>query len=104
MSASKSILIYSAWHTFTLRHRGSKLQNKPVMTDAHHACATTSVDTERPAAETGGPACNCAPETPPDCYLIVYNVSKKHNVGTLARCECACTYHRADESFAAPRE
>lgn len=25
----------------------------------------------------------------PDCYLILYNVSKKHNVGTIARCATA---------------
>lgn len=28
-------------------------------------------------------------QAPPECYLIVHNVAKKHNIGTLARCATA---------------
>lgn len=39
-------------------------------------------------------ACDVEPSTsaaagPADCYLIQFNVSKKHNIGTLARCATA---------------
>lgn len=28
---------------------------------------------------------DCAPSSSPKCFVIVYNVSKKHNIGTLLR-------------------
>ena len=42
----------------------------------------------RGGAQTGSSS-QSGEDARPSCYFIVHNVSKKHNVGTLARCATA---------------
>jgi tRNA G18 (ribose-2'-O)-methylase SpoU len=47
-----------------------------------------SATEEQQQQETAQPEASTSGQQHPDCYVIVYNLSKKHNVGTLLR---SCT-------------
>ena len=58
---------------------GGELGATGVGLAAAHAAAAAAADDAPPSASGSGNA----------CYVVSYNVAKRHNIGTLARCATA---------------